>query len=227
MPAAPSSKLVLVLVVLAGCAGRVEVSRSSGVVPASTGWESRETCAEVDVSGSSRLYVPPGAELVLEVDGGPTTRIPASSDALRATRERWGGGPLVVLPSRVFDGEPVAPTEVEWVARLASDAGWRVTVVCRRPTPEPARPPGATPGPREVVIALRPASERMSACAPGFGTVQARMTFRGSDGALVEVSFPSGLLDPSLEQCVRRALEGTRVPPFSGESFVVSYPFRL
>lgn len=97
--------------------------------------------------------------------------------------------------------------------------------------PAPAGPPdGTTPSRLDVIVAMGPVNPQVVACAPWtHGEVQWRMTFRGFDGAPVEVQLVSASTPPPTDaelRCMEVAACGARVPAFTRDTFVVSYPFR-
>ncbi len=210
---------------LLACSGARPASKHASTAGPPTP-ESRDSCDHLRREGArAELWVAPRGALAFQVDGdGRAVQLSADLSMMRELRQRHPDRPLLVLAIRSHGSPQATPEEVEAAARLASEAGWNVTTVCRTPLPEPPR--GTTPTRGEVITAINGVARAVNACSPGFGALQARLVFR-SDGSLDSVSSPDQTLDPVLDQCVRDALQPMRVQAFQQETFVVNYPFRL
>lgn len=93
------------------------------------------------------------------------------------------------------------------------------TSCCRRPLWQPTRV--------DVTHAVTAVGPAVAACAAGHhGAVRALIVFDGPSGSVRTVTLAGPDVGTPISACMERAIRAARVPPFTRDSFEVSYPFR-
>lgn len=173
-----------------------------------------------------RTNAQPGVELYINGVGsglladGRRLTLPAGPHVFEA---RSGSEVLGRTAQTLVGGE-----EVTVELNLPEPASAEPQAVAAEPSPardtarEAAR---STPTRAEVVSAMNAVASRAQRCG-GQGQVGARVTFRGSDGAVQDVRLSGATPDPQ-RTCVIQRVREARVPPFGNDTFSISYPIRL
>ena len=147
----------------------------------------------------------------------------------RASRDGRGSDLAVALASAVAALALLAhAARAQRVEEPTEDA--RPAFACPLAPAPGGLPDGTTPSRLDVIVAMGPITPHIVECVPWtHGEVQWQLIFRGFDGApvearLVEASAPSPT-DREL-RCMEVAACAARVPPFTRDTFTVSFPFR-
>jgi len=75
---------------------------------------------------------------------------------------------------------------------------------------------------------MKSVSGAVRACGGGqHGTAKVAITFRGSTGRVQSAEVSGQFSGTPIASCVARAVRRAKVPPFSKDSFNVTYPFQL